>query len=114
CCCDDGTVKVWEVESGLECLTLSGTTRVISLSFSGDGTRLATGSWDGTIRVWDARPWTQEAAVEAPVEREALGRLDYLFRLPLRKSDVLEYLKSATGFTLRARQMALGLVERYR
>jgi tetratricopeptide (TPR) repeat protein len=47
------------------------------------------------------------------VEWDALGRLDFLFRKPLRKSDVLEYLKSATGITPQARQMALELVDRY-
>jgi WD40 repeat protein/serine/threonine protein kinase len=113
-CADDGTVKVWEVETGLETLTLRGhTTSVAWLSFSPDGAHLASGDADGNIRIWDARPWTPEAAVEASVEREALGRLDFLFAKPLRKADVLDYLKNAPGITPKARQMTLELVDRY-
>jgi WD40 repeat protein len=114
-CSDDGTVKIWEVATGLETVTLRGhTTSVACLSFSPDGTRLATGCHDGTMRIWDARPWTKAAEVEAPLEREALGRLDYLFNKPLRKSDVLDYLNKTTGITSQARRIALELAERYR
>jgi WD40 repeat protein/serine/threonine protein kinase len=115
-CSDDGAIKVWEVATGLETLTLRGhTTRITCLSFSPDGTRLASaGCADETMRIWDARPWTQESVLEAEVEREALGRLDFLFTKPLRKADVLDYLKNAIAITPQARQMALSLVERYR
>src|SRR5262249_46652372 len=103
-CSDDGTVRVWEVDTGLETLTLRGhATSANCLSFSPDGTRLASGSKDGTIRIWDARPWTEEAAVQASVDREALGRLDFLFTKPLRKHDVVDYLKNATSITPQAR-----------
>jgi WD40 repeat protein/serine/threonine protein kinase len=113
-CSDDGTIKVWEVETGLETLTLRGhLTSVNCLSFSPEGTRLASGSHDGTVRIWDARPWTSEAEVEVPVEREALGRLDFLFGKPLRKDDVVDYLKNAIDITPKARQTALELVDRY-
>ncbi len=114
-CSDDGTIKVWEAATGIEILTLRGhTTTVSCLSFSPDGTRLASGSHDGTIRILDARPLTPDAKVEAQFEREALGRLDFLFSKPLRKADVLDYLGNATGITPQARQMALALVDRYR
>jgi tetratricopeptide (TPR) repeat protein len=114
-CSDDGTIKVWAVETGMETLTLRGhPTMVRALSLSPDGTQLASGSEDGRIMIWDARPWTSEAEVEAPVEREALGRLDFLFSKPLHKADVLNYLNNATGITPQVRQMALTLVDRYR
>jgi dipeptidyl aminopeptidase/acylaminoacyl peptidase len=46
---------VWDAADGHELLTLSGHTSVVlSLSWSPDGTQLATGSWDNTAKVWDA------------------------------------------------------------
>jgi dipeptidyl aminopeptidase/acylaminoacyl peptidase len=47
--------SVWEVAGGGGPLTLKGHTGdVVSLSWSPDGTRLATGSRDETVKVWDA------------------------------------------------------------
>ncbi len=53
---DDKTAKVWDAKSGAEVLTLKGHTgRVISASFSPDGSRIVTGSDDKTAKVWDAQ-----------------------------------------------------------
>jgi tetratricopeptide (TPR) repeat protein len=79
------------------------------VAFSPDGHRLATGDNDCKGRLWDARPWTPDAAIE----REALGLLDSLFAKPLRKADVIDYLKSSPTIRPRARQLALSLVDRY-
>ncbi len=50
----DSTIKVWDLESGKETLTLRGhTLEVFSLALSTDGKRLFSGSGDGTIKVWD-------------------------------------------------------------
>src|SRR5262249_35554080 len=108
-CSDDGTIRFWDWATGIKTLTLRG----VPLSFRPDRAQLASGSEDGTIRIWDARPWTPEAAVEAPVEREALGQLDYLFKLPLRKRDVVNHLAQTNGITPQVRQKALSLVDRY-
>jgi WD40 repeat protein len=47
---------VWDAKTGAEVLTLKGHTRaVFAASFSADGTRIVTGSWDRTAKVWDAK-----------------------------------------------------------
>src|SRR5262249_20620344 len=77
---------------------------------SPDGHRLASASSDGTVKVWDARPWSAAASVE----RDALGLLDFLFAKPLRKADVIEHLKNSAAIRPPARQAALDMIERYK
>jgi hypothetical protein len=79
------------------------------VAFSRDGTQLAAGGLGSTPVIWDARPWTPEAAVE----REAIGLLDFLFTKPLREADVLDYLRSSPAITAAARAKALALVKHY-
>ena len=48
-------IKIWDAITGKDLLTLSGHEATIwSLSYSPDGTRIASGSVDKTIRIWDA------------------------------------------------------------
>jgi eukaryotic-like serine/threonine-protein kinase len=50
-------VKVWDLTTGQETLTLKGhTSMVTNLAFSPDGHRLITASADMTVRIWDATP----------------------------------------------------------
>jgi WD40 repeat protein/tetratricopeptide (TPR) repeat protein len=50
-----GVVKVWEIQSGQDALTLKNLSWLPtdSVAFSADGVKLAAGSRDGKVRVWD-------------------------------------------------------------
>jgi tetratricopeptide (TPR) repeat protein len=107
----DGSVKLWDTATGQEALVLCGhSSAAMSVAFSPDGTRLATADVDCKLNLWDARPWTPEAAIE----REAVGVLDSHFAKPLRKADVIDYLNNALTIRPPARQLALSLVDGYR
>jgi tetratricopeptide (TPR) repeat protein len=104
-------VKIWDVETGEEVLTLPGHPLwVWSVALSLDGTRLASADGAGVLKVWDARPLTREIAVE----REARGLLAFLFAKPLDKAAVRDHLGSLATITPPARQAALSFVDRYR
>jgi WD40 repeat protein len=50
-----GEVKVWDAATGQEMLSLKGHTGYVSsVAISRDGTRIVSGSHDGTVKVWDA------------------------------------------------------------
>ena len=49
----DSFAHVWNVETGRQILELSHGSRVAAVSFNADGTKLGTGSYDGTSRVWE-------------------------------------------------------------
>ncbi|YAF96148.1 MAG: WD40 repeat domain-containing protein [Nodularia sp. CChRGM 3473] len=55
----DNTIKLWDVETGTEILTLKGQSSVKSVSFSPDGKTLASGSHDNTIKLWDVETGTE-------------------------------------------------------
>ncbi|EDO16111.1 hypothetical protein Kpol_1001p23 [Vanderwaltozyma polyspora DSM 70294] len=54
----DYTVKIWNVETGKDEITLKHPDMVTSMSFSYDGNHLATVSRDKKLRVWDVRKGT--------------------------------------------------------
>ena len=59
----DKTVGLWDVVSGQKKATLIGhTSDVNSVSFSPEGTTLASGSDDGTILLWDMAPYITPSA----------------------------------------------------
>ena len=53
----DGTVIVWDADTGEQLLALAGHTGdVMSVAWSPDGKTLASGSYDGTIILWQIIP----------------------------------------------------------
>jgi WD40 repeat protein len=59
----DAKVKIWDTETGLELLTLSGHKSWIwKMHFSPDGNRILWCRRDRTLRIWDATPILHEAA----------------------------------------------------
>src|SRR5205807_2446574 len=52
----DQTLKVWDAQSGVERLTLSGHTDEVSgCAVSPDSRLIVSASWDQTLKVWDAQ-----------------------------------------------------------
>jgi WD40 repeat protein len=71
----DGTVRVWDVESGAELLTLTGTGKTFySVAFSPDGGLLAATADNGTLWIWDGRR-------EAPLELAEVKKADLVYDL---------------------------------
>lgn len=55
----DGTLMVWDVESGKKILTLEGYSKSVKVSISRDGRRAVVATEDGTLKVWNLETGTE-------------------------------------------------------
>merc|ERR1711964_224586 len=70
----DGTIRLWDAETGLELQTMGGHNGPISsVAYSPDGTTLASASFDGTIKLWHAE--TGQELQQSPLS----GHSDMVF-----------------------------------
>jgi WD40 repeat protein len=66
----DWKVVVFDVERKQECLNLTGHKGVVSaLAYTPDGRYLISGSWDKTVKLWEASTGREVASFEWPVGR---------------------------------------------
>ena len=73
----EGTVKLWDVRTGLEVLRLPVHEQAVTgLAFSGDGKMLYTAGTDGSVKLWDGTP---EEKVTKPSEDDM--KIDNPFRI---------------------------------
>jgi tetratricopeptide (TPR) repeat protein len=116
----DNTVKLWDVESGLEVLTLRNPkgSGVLGVAFSPDGSRIAQAAGDNSrrITVWEALPDSDEAKVL----REARGLVEFLSEKDQLLSEkdlaadrVRETIRRYPGISESVRQSALALAEHW-
>ncbi len=101
------TVKVFVVADGKEAASLNHPTDVLSLSFSPDGTRIATGAADKQTRIWDVAAgielqfFTQDDAVNAviyaPANNLVISAAGKMTRLDT--TSILRAIKADTGPT---------------
>ena len=77
----DCTASVWDIATGKELHKLEGhTAEIFSVAVSPDGRRIATGSRDRTLKIWEAAlpqqvvAWHDEENSEAPPSRSLATR----------------------------------------
>jgi WD40 repeat protein len=71
--CLDGTVRIWDIDTGAELMSYSPGGMINQAAWSPDGTRIAAANQDGTTKVFPAWQTTQELidyAKECCVVRE--------------------------------------------
>lgn len=92
---------MWSVATGEELLALN------SVAFSADGHRLVSASHDATVKLWDARPWTDDLQAE----QRASAFVAAAWRDVLTRDKVLKRIDSDQTISETVRKQARKLVE---
>lgn len=104
----DGTVKIWDAESGKEHVTIAQGSAVSQASWSEDGSRIATASQDSSAQVWDAENGKELTRIR---HRHPIDGVAFL-------PDGSSLVTAGSGFVeihrLRAEQLVLQLCQRIR
>ncbi|UQA55667.1 metallophosphoesterase [Polyangium aurulentum] len=79
----DGSVRVWDIASGIVATLAAHTDAVTSLSFSHDGRLLATKSHDGTVKLWRSDTWDVVTTIDEYSSREFYGGLAFSPTTPM-------------------------------
>lgn len=69
---DDGTVRIWDAASGQLDKELKSQGKIMSVTFSPDGTHVAAGGEEGKMRIWDTSNGEQ-VGVDLPHTKEVLS-----------------------------------------
>ncbi len=75
----DGTIKLWNLDTGVERMTLEGHGRVFSVAVSPEGSTVASAGRDGPIKVWNANTGREVMMMEAGLDPVANGGLPIAF-----------------------------------
>ena len=97
---DDGTVRLWDVETHEEIATLGGQSNVYSVAFSPDGTTLVSGSSNGAFLLWDMAVWTEPMGTASAKVLSALPnelQLQQNAPNPFNSQTVLPYFLPKSG-----------------
>src|SRR5262249_16403542 len=110
---DDRTLKLWDVPTGEDVLTLrEHTSGVMSLAVSRDGRQIASGSIDYRARIWSIEAPEGATAFEWSLRRAAVERVQSLYARLLLKDEVLEALRADGTLSPQLRAAALEVAQR--
>jgi tetratricopeptide (TPR) repeat protein len=105
---EDGAVRVWDVATGQEALTLRGHAGPVRrVAFSPDGGRLASAGGDGTVKVWDSTPITPESRARD----DALRLIRFLLDRVASEAELRHRIASDRTITEATRATALELAK---